>query len=235
MEANINLEKMLIKAMHLDDIVFGYQAFGRENLVNKISDKDQINMIKKAIASGKSLAKEIKAKYNFNNLEELSSKLKVKITYSDKTYDQANMLLFAFYNSKNLITINKKAVDTALSFKEMKTLSKDYFSKKTVTNLLIGHEIYHFLENNNKNLYSNTERITLFKIFKWQYRARIHILGEIAAMSFAKELNNVTYNPFILDILLVYGFNKSSASALYQDLILSEERVNSIMEGNDDK
>ena len=41
----------------------------------------------------------------------------------------------------------------------------------------------------------------------------------MAAMAFVKELLDLPYSPYVLDVLLVYSYNKKAASALYEEIL----------------
>ena len=50
-------------------------------------------------------------------------------------------------------------------------------------------------------------------------RSRILALSEMAAMAFAKEMTGIRWSPYVLDVLLIYGYNKEAACALYEEIL----------------
>ena len=84
------------------------------------------------------------------------------------------------------------------------------FSKWKPEEILLAHELFHYVELKEGNLSVATERVRL-KFGPFTYHGRVQILSEIAGMAFAQELLQLTYCPFALDrvFLYVYGRNES--------------------------
>ena len=79
------------------------------------------------------------------------------------------------------------------------------------------------LEEEEEEIYTRTETITLWKFFGYRHTSTIRALSEIAGMAFTKNLNQFPYSPFTLDILLYYNYNSSEASAIYAEVMQQYE------------
>jgi hypothetical protein len=87
-----------------------------------------------------------------------------------------------------------------------------------IGDVLIAHEMFHFIEGQNQDIYTKNTKIKLWKLGPIKYHSGIVALGEIAAMSFAKELLSLTYYPNLFDILLLYPQDEKKATALYDEI-----------------
>lgn len=59
------------------------------------------------------------------------------------------------------------------------------------------------------------------------------VLGEIAAMSFAKALTGIPYSPYVMDAFLVYGYSPEAASGLYEEMMEKTGRTPRLPEAAD--
>jgi hypothetical protein len=86
--------------------------------------------------------------------------------------------------------------------------------------LLLGHELFHHVEELHRDeIYSRTEKIRLWKLLLIKWDSTVRTIGEIAAMSFAKTLARADYNPFVLDVLLLFGYNKEAAIRVFESIL----------------
>lgn len=87
-------------------------------------------------------------------------------------------------------------------------------------NTILGHEIYHFVEDRfAQEIYTRTERILLWKLLGLKNYSTIRTLSEVGAMAFTQELNRLRYSPFILDVLLYYAYDSASAETITRDVL----------------
>ena len=90
----------------------------------------------------------------------------------------------------------------------------------SVVNLILSHEIFHFLEEKYKReIYTKTERVRLWSLGFLHNDSGIYALGEIAAMSFSQALNGLAYSPYVMDVFLVYDYSSEDASGLYEEMM----------------
>ena len=68
-------------------------------------------------------------------------------------------------------------------------------------------------------MFTQTEKIRLWKLGPFKNDSNIVCLGEIAGMAFAKELLQLSYSPYILDSFLVYLYYPKVAYELYKEIM----------------
>ncbi|MGN0983321.1 MAG: hypothetical protein ACI4OI_00645, partial [Gemmiger sp.] len=89
-----------------------------------------------------------------------------------------------------------------------------------ITRLLLGHELFHYVEERyKKEIWTRTYRLRLWQIGPIHNDSGVMVLGEIAAMAFTQELNELRYSPYVMDAYLVYGYSPEAASALYEEMM----------------
>ena len=91
---------------------------------------------------------------------------------------------------------------------------------RDIAKLLIGHELFHYVEEQyKKEIWTRTYKIELWAPKFLHNRSTVGILGEIAAMAFTQELNRLPYSPYVMDAFLVYGYSPEAASGLYEEMM----------------
>lgn len=77
-----------------------------------------------------------------------------------------------------------------------------------------------------KEIYTRTERVELWRK-PFSNKSTISCLSEIAAMAFAGKLLDLKVSPYMLDVLLVYSYDKNAAWGLYDEIMnMTKEAVN---------
>ena len=90
--------------------------------------------------------------------------------------------------------------------------------KQAVEDVLLAHELFHVAEYRKKDtIYTRTEKVELWRK-PFSNRSRMICLGEIGVMEFARRLTGIPYTPYVLDVLLMYGYDKEAATALYEEI-----------------
>lgn len=97
-----------------------------------------------------------------------------------------------------------------------------------IRDIVIAHELFHYIESGRKDLYISRELIKVPGIFK-NRSAKVRSLEEVAAMQFARDLLGLSINPFLLDILLIYEQNEDMAFRLYHYILETEEKESAQM------
>ena len=103
-----------------------------------------------------------------------------------------------------------------------------------IAKLLLGHELFHFVEEKyKKEIWTRTYKIELWAPKPLHNRSGVAVLGEIAAMSFAKTLTGIPYSPYVMDAFLVYGYSPEAASGLYEEMMEKTGRTPRLPEAAD--
>jgi hypothetical protein len=209
--------------LNISDKEWGEYAFSRDPLNNKISYELKQEMIEKANLCGKEQALNIKKRYSNLSVKKIAEKMSLKITYEDAN-DMDTYIMFACYNRPNKVTLFSENLKLVKQFiKENKLEQK--LNNVDIESMMLSHEMFHHIEEYEKNIYTRTETIDLWKIGFFKYKSKLIALGEIAAMAFAKELLPLYYNPYIFDIIMLYPYDISKTEKLF-DEIKELKRIN---------
>ncbi|MCQ2969902.1 MAG: hypothetical protein MJ191_07350, partial [Clostridium sp.] len=173
-----DIEEILENLICISDEDWGMYAFKREPLKGKFNIEEKKELIFKANECGREQAKEIRRKYGSINIYEIAEKLRLEIDYPDKPNGGGHSI-FAQYVEPNKITIFKDSVNKAVSLINERALEY-LFEQAKVEEILLAHEIFHFIEENNKDIFTRTEKIRLWKVGPLKNDSSIVCLGEIA-------------------------------------------------------
>ena len=196
------IKEMLQKLIMIDDEKWGYYAFRREPLKGKFNEDDKLILINKANECGKKYAQKIREQYSNMNTYDIAKEMGLEVDYPDRP-NGGGHIIFAQFVEPNKVTVFKDSINKAEELITSKKLA-GLFSDINIEELLLAHEIFHFIEENDDDIFTRTEKIRLWKIGPIKNDSNIVCLGEIAGMAFAKELLKISYSPYILDVFLVY-------------------------------
>jgi predicted Zn-dependent protease with MMP-like domain len=224
MPDNISLEEMLHHLLEMDDDTWGQYAFTREILNKRIQPDQKLEMIAKANACGKEYAHMIMQETESKDISTIADQLKLKIEFHE-TSMIGKRVLFARYTPPAQIEIMKEPILRAVAKLSEDTILVEHFQQNDIIDIILGHEIFHFVEEEHiHRIYTRTEKILLWKFMGFENRSVIRTLGEIGAMAFVKELMGLNFSPFILDVLLYYCYDPASAEKIYQDVLANQVR-----------
>lgn len=227
------LAQMLEDLLQVSEECWGLYAFSRELLNRRIAEEEKEEMIVKAIECGREYARRIKDQYDSSDIIEIADKLNLKVSLQENSM-VGKRVLFALYTPSNQIEIMKEPIEKAncLISKEASVLV-ELFGQNDIMNTILGHEIFHFIEDQFKQeIYTRRKKILLWNFIGFKNYSTIRTLSEIGAMAFTKELNGLNFSPFILDILLYYSYDSCSAEKIYRDVLgISSGRCRKTVEG----
>lgn len=95
-----------------------------------------------------------------------------------------------------------------------------------LTDIILAHEIFHYIEAKTPDLYVNTYRIKLWKLGPYTHKSKLICAGEIAGMAFVRRLLNLRFCPNVLDVLLLCPHNKKQAEVVYNQIMESVKGLN---------
>lgn len=219
-QAHINFGGMIQELLQVDDESWGMYAFSRDFLRERVPEDKKLEMIKKSISCGREYARRMILEWGCQDIQTLAENLKLKIVPQD-TMITGKRILFACYTPPNEIDIMMEPVHKAvqLIMKE-ESIDVELFPKHSIIDTILGHEIFHYLEDQyEQEIYTRTEKILLWNFLGFKNFSTVRTLSEIGAMAFTKELNKLTYSPFILDVLLYYDYDSTSAEIIYRDVL----------------
>ena len=126
-------------------------------------------------------------------------------------------VIFAQYQEPDSITIFMDGAERAQKLIREEKL-EGLLGNRAVEDVLLAHELFHVTEYRKRDcIFTQTEKVELWKK-PFSNRSRILCLGEIAGMEFARCLTGITCTPYVLDVLMMYGYDKEAATALYEEI-----------------
>lgn len=219
-QGQITLRDMIHQLLQVDDEAWGRYAFSREILKKRIQPDQQNAMIAKAIACGKEYARRIIHQHGTRDAVEIAGKLELKVEFREVSM-VGKRVLFASFAPPDQIIIMQEPVDQAVRLTAAEAPGiVELFTQKGIINTILGHELFHFVEEQfEQEIYTRTEKICLWNFLGWKNVSTIRTLSEIGAMAFTQELNGLEYSPFVLDVLLYYGYDAASAQKIFRDVV----------------
>lgn len=204
-------ETMAQKLQSLTDTQWGRYAFSREPLEGKFTPEDKDSYTQAAVSCGKEWAQKMATLYGTRNPRQLSDRMGIRILTPDIPTG-GGQVLFAQFVQPDEITVFTDCLDKAA------VLGDILPGREKLMNVLLAHELFHAVEEQNADvIYTRTKTIELWRK-PFSNRSHIACLSEIAAMAFARELLGLEFNPYALDVLLVYPYDQNAAYGLYDEI-----------------
>ena len=194
-------------------------AFSREPLNGKFTDEQRRDLTRQALACGREYAEKLAAQYGMRDPEKLAKVLGVKVDFPDMP-QSTERVLFAEFREPDKVHIYMDGVRKGRTLLSEPGVSHALTGQLDIAKLLIGHELFHWVEERNKKeIWTRTYKIELWAPRPLHNRSGVAVLGEIAAMGFTKALNCLPYSPYVMDAYLVYGYSPEVASGLYEEMM----------------
>lgn len=211
------IEKWIGELSKLSDEDWSRYSFISEPLVNRISIEKRQEYHQKTKENARALACELQQEFGFISPKMLARKLNLRLVEKNAE-DGGGFSLFASFEEPDTITVftdNAEKTDQLIDEKELRNIVGNV---KTI-DLLIAHELYHYLELSRNDIYSAIERIKVWQIGPLKNISRIKCLGEIGAMAFAREYLQIPCSPYLFNVIMLYVQNPVSAERLYLSII----------------
>lgn len=217
----VELAEMVRTLEGLSEKEWGRYAFSREPLEGKFSEEQKEYYTVKANACGREWAEKMAEQYGTRDPKILAEKMGMKVD-TPKVPVGGGLVLFAQFVEPNEITIFTDCVDKAAKLETECGCS--LLKREKLTNVLLAHELFHAVEEQyEKEIFTRTEKVELWRK-PFSNRSAISCLSEIAAMAFAAQLLGLTASPYMLDVLLVYSYDKNAAWGLYDEILSLNEK-----------
>lgn len=215
------LEKMYESLATIDEETWGLYEFSKDLLRGKIDHKEKMEIVIKSIECGKFWA------------QKMTAKLGSEVCTNKKATQLANLLdltinerlgkptkfrmVFAQFVADKTIEIIKEPIE---NYTKLVSKSQILPHAEMVREVLIAHEIFHFLEEHHQEeMYPHQKTIKLWKLFKYEHRSTVMAASEIAAMAFAKEICSVQFVPQIIDVLLSYPMEIEFSKGIFESVM----------------
>ena len=195
----------------LTDQQWGRYAFSREPLEGRFTAEQKDAYTAAAVACGEQWADTIAAHGQSRDPATLAATMGVRVQRQDIPAG-GGQVLFAQYVEPDEITVFTDCLDRAAE------LGAALPPRAQLETILLAHELFHVVEAQNADtIYTRCETIELWRR-PFHNRSHIICLSEIAAMAFARRLLGLDYNPYALDVLLVYPYDANNACGLYDEI-----------------
>lgn len=172
--------------------------FAGEPLRNKITAEQQNELISGAVKCGQQFADEIRGQYGTIDATQLADKL-CKVTHVDVP-PIVNQVLLASLTEPNDLKVFDQPIQGLVN------LNLPGFTKRVILNIVMGHELFHFIEGQHPDAFTQTAKIDLWHVGRYHHRSTVTVVSEIAAMAFSWRLNRLSYSPLVLNILLLQKY-----------------------------
>lgn len=208
-------EQMAGELSKIPEAVWGMYAFRREPLEGKFTKEQKYGYIAGANACGKEWAKKIAEKYGTRDPKLLAERMGMNVI-KKRTPAGGGIVLFAQFVQPDEITIFTDCVSKVQSI--YRECGCPLLESEKLISVLLAHELFHAVEERYaKEIYTRTEKVELWRR-PFSNRSGIVCLSEIAAMAFAAQLTELEVSPYMLDILLVYAYDKNAAWGLHDEV-----------------
>ena len=215
MYPEIPLDNMVQTLEHVTEEAWGRYAFAREPLEQKFTPEQKDVYTAKANACGHEWAKRVSEKYGTKDPKILAEKMGMKVK-TPKVPTGGGVVLFAQYVQPDEITIFTDCVEKAAALETQ--CGCPLLEKERLLEILLAHELFHVVEERYAGeIFTRTEKVELWKK-PFSNRSVIACLSEIAAMAFAGQLLGLRVSPYMLDVLLVYSYDKNTSYGLYDEI-----------------
>ncbi|HKM34156.1 MAG TPA: hypothetical protein VJY54_05375 [Lachnospiraceae bacterium] len=216
----MDLKKSMKNLMNLSDRDFGNYLVSTDPIEGKLTKELREEIIEKSIQCGYDEAEKIRKKTgeSFGEIDIFLLAKDLGITVKvEKTQNVLDYIYFGTYEEPGIVTLYedniKKGEDLVSQYKIQELLETNLME------IILSHEIFHFLEAKDNQLFVNTFRIKLWKLGPYTHTSGLICTGEIAGMAFARKLLNLKFCPNLLDVLLLYPHDKEQAESVYKQIM----------------
>lgn len=187
------------------DEKYAEYLLSQDHLSKKIPDDQRSELIHQAIECGKNAARNFSA----TDLWEYCRQEEIEIDYFSEELKAENFrFVLAEFQLPNRIRINQSLLNEA----------DEFLKDQRVDEILLAHELYHYLENQQK-LFTIQKQLT-YQIGPFKKQARLHSLSEIAATSFVQELLDLSFSPILLNVVLLFPVAPDYSRELAKQLLV---------------
>lgn len=210
----MKMTEMLPLLLELPDDFWNAYAFAKDPVGMRLSKRQRIVTTSTCTMEAEVLAKIQRKKNLYDILREESLKLKPLLHAK-----YGATVLFAVYEEPGTIYVNHALLDGLEenpTFLQVKAQFLE-LDKIPVRDIIIAHELYHYLERILPLESKKKQSVPLFSNILWLCCGkRIPALGEVSAMSFAKTFFSLSFSPFVLDFILLSLDAPDVADAMFQ-------------------
>lgn len=211
-----SVRQIAVELLCLADAAFDDYAFDRDPLAGRLTPPLRRELGEKARESGRQLARSVRQRMGKATVEEICKAYGARVIRQPQP-QHTDQVLYAQFCLPDTITVFEHCLQTAERVGEESQIP--VLTRSVLEPILLAHELYHLLESKDKQLFAAQYRLRLWKVGPWKNDSPVHCLSELAAMAFAKELLQLSFFPFALDALLVYGYDAALACDIRDEVM----------------
>ena len=208
--------------IQLCDRNYALYQLNKDLLADKINEGEKEEIIILSQKCGRELARRVKAENPELDIEEYVQKLKIKIK-NKKSDNLKNFISFGAFQEPDTIILYDDTVKMVSGYIQKKNIK--FLNNINIKDMIITHELFHYLETRNPEMYSNRKKIVLWNLFSYKHLSKINAVSEIAASSFIRELLNLEFVPNIIDIILLYSIDENIGERIYNEISIQERKI----------
>lgn len=209
----MNLAAICRDLIQVPEKVWAAYALSREPLRGKLTLEAFLPYYEKAKRCGYDQADRILTSQGAVCCAELAEQLGVEIRDLPMPNGGGIVTFARYYEGSHIELFRDNALAT-MGLLENAGLS-ELFGPTEVPEMLLAHELFHCLQDREKDLYINRKHIVLWKLWKYEHRSRLRSLEEAASMAFAQRLLGMKVNPYAFDVLMLLPRFPEQAEDLY--------------------
>ncbi len=199
-----NIRETVIELCNKSDFDVYMAMLDRDISAHRLDKAKQEEIVKKSMAVANDCYQELITKYGELTPIKYAIKLQVPVIYVNDKPTKYYAYLGLFEEKNQTITLN---LETMKLIKELVFQYNlvDLVDVGSLKSAVTAHELFHYFELANPNLYTNQKIIDakIFGIFKT--KSQLLAAGEVAAMHFAKLLTRLKHTPLVYDKIFALG------------------------------
>lgn len=189
----------------------------RDLLVDRFTPEQRQEFIAGATQCGEQLAQSVEEQFPGLDAEELAEKL-CKVRHADSQSVNNQIFLATFTEPDDL-----KVFDEPMA--KIANLHIEGFDRDVIYKIVLGHELFHYFEAKDPNIYTSVTKIDLWHILGYHHRSTVRSTSEIAAMIFSWQFNRLDFSPLVLNILMEYCYKPEAVEPGLKELATIAEKI----------
>ncbi|NLM68537.1 MAG: hypothetical protein GX177_00850 [Firmicutes bacterium] len=201
--------------MALSEQDFAYYRISQDPIKGRIPAGEAEEIIMCSIRCGRSEAEKLRDRSGSTGVDEIAKDLGIIVEHREEQ-SALDYVYFGLFEAPNKIVIYDNNIEKAAAVLEVLNISS---LQGDFPEIVLAHEIFHFLEEQDQTLYTNTKIIDLWSLGRWYtHSSKLICASEIAAMSFAKTLLDLQFDPNILDYVFLAAYDFQKADKVFQKM-----------------
>lgn len=199
-----NIRDALNKILNKSDFTIYMEKLDKDITAYKLPTSKKEEIVNKAIEEATWCYNELINKYGELSPIKYAIRMQIPVVYVREKPTKYYAYLGLFTEKNRTITLNIETIDFVKKLINEYNLL-DLVDIDRLKDTVFAHELFHYFESIYPDLYSN-QKILDAKIFGlFKTKSQLLVVGEIAAMHFAKLLTKLKHSPLVYDKVFSLG------------------------------